>query len=153
MDARNFFDNQRAPFKQNIFGFTFGGPFYIPHRYNTDKSKTFFFVSEGWNKRQGPQIVNFTSPPQSTFTAQTVDLNQRQGIFTGLAAVKDPTTGAPFPSNHDSGESHRSECDDPAEPLLSAAESHQQSELRGHARRASRWHEDLFRVDQTLSRN
>src|SRR5579859_7944855 len=99
VDARNFFDNQRAPFNQNIFGFTFGGPFYIPGRYNTSKSRTFFFVSEGWNLRQGPQIVNFTSPPQSTFTAQTVDPNQRQGIFTGLAPVKDPTTGAPFPGN------------------------------------------------------
>jgi len=71
-DSRNFFDNQRAPFNQNFFGGTFGGPFYIPHRYNSDKNKTFFFVSEAWNLRQGPQIVSFTAPPQSTFTAETV---------------------------------------------------------------------------------
>ena len=99
VDARNFFDNTRAPFKQNVFGFTIGGPIFIPRHYNPDKNKTFFFVSEAWNRRRGPQLVNFTSPPQSTFTAQTVDPLPRQGNFTGLAAVKDPTTNAPFPGN------------------------------------------------------
>jgi hypothetical protein len=100
VDARNFFDNQRAPFVENIFGFTLGGPVYIPHHYNSDKSKTFFFLSEGWNRRQGPQLVNFTSPPASTFTAETVDALMRTGNFTGqTAAIKDPTTGQPFPGN------------------------------------------------------
>jgi Carboxypeptidase regulatory-like domain/TonB-dependent Receptor Plug Domain len=62
LDARNFFDIHRSPFHQNFFGGTIGGPIFIPGHYNHDKNKTFFFVSEGWNQRQGPQLVNFTSP-------------------------------------------------------------------------------------------
>ena len=95
-DARNFFDIQRSPFHQNMFGFTFGGPIYIRGHYNTSKNKTFFFVSEGWNIRQGPQLVNYTSPPQSTFTATTLTATQRQGIFP--TTIKDPRTGSQFPN-------------------------------------------------------
>jgi hypothetical protein len=36
----------RTPFRYNDFGGTFGGPIFIPHHYNVDKSKTFFFFSE-----------------------------------------------------------------------------------------------------------
>jgi len=42
------------PLQWNDWGYTFGGPFYIPGHYNTDKSKTFFFWSEDWRRyRQG----------------------------------------------------------------------------------------------------
>ena len=44
---------------QNEFGYTFGGPFYIPGHYNTDKSKTFFYWSEDWRRIiQGQTIGN-----------------------------------------------------------------------------------------------
>jgi hypothetical protein len=56
LNARNFLDSRRAKFQQNMFGVTLGGPIYIPGRYNTSKNKTFFFISEGWNRRQGPAI-------------------------------------------------------------------------------------------------
>jgi hypothetical protein len=36
-------------YRYNDFGFTIGGPVYIPHLYN-GKDKTFFFVSENWLK-------------------------------------------------------------------------------------------------------
>jgi hypothetical protein len=43
-DARNFFDgSKKAPLRQNIFGFTVGGPI--------RKNKTFFLVAEDWRKR------------------------------------------------------------------------------------------------------
>ncbi|HEY3706881.1 MAG TPA: carboxypeptidase-like regulatory domain-containing protein [Terracidiphilus sp.] len=34
----------------NIFGGNIGGPLFIPHVYNTNKNKTFFFVNEEWRK-------------------------------------------------------------------------------------------------------
>lgn len=58
-DANRFFDNRAAlgvanapkpPYKWNDWGYTFGGPFYIPGHYNTDKTKTFFFWSEEWKR-------------------------------------------------------------------------------------------------------
>ena len=47
-NARNYFDPPgSAPlYRRNDFGFTIGGPLYIPHLYNTAKSRTFFFFSE-----------------------------------------------------------------------------------------------------------
>ncbi|MFZ1016191.1 MAG: carboxypeptidase regulatory-like domain-containing protein, partial [Terracidiphilus sp.] len=38
----------------NVYGFTIGGPVYIPKAYNTDKKKTFFFYSEEWRKISSP---------------------------------------------------------------------------------------------------
>ena len=37
-----------------MYGFTIGGPVYIPRAYNTDKKKTFFFCSEEWRKLSSP---------------------------------------------------------------------------------------------------
>jgi len=50
LNANSFFNNRngisRPPLRYNDFGGTFGGPIFIPHIYNTDKKKTFFFFSE-----------------------------------------------------------------------------------------------------------
>jgi len=149
LDARNFFDNQRAPFHQNIFGFTLGGPFFIPNRYNTARNKTFFFISEAWNLRQGPQLVNYTSPPQSTFTATTLTAAQRQGIFS--SPIQDPQSGANFPNNTIPS----SRLDPNAIVLLNRF--YPLPNRSGSPNyvvtpdTASRWREDLVRVDQQLS--
>ncbi len=52
LDASNFFSGgAKTPLKQNNFGFSLGGPLYIPGHYNTNKTKTFFFVNEEWHVR------------------------------------------------------------------------------------------------------
>jgi len=56
LDARNFFTNIVPPLKQNIFGYTLGGPAFIPGHYNSGKKKTFFFVTQQWSR----QIIGFT---------------------------------------------------------------------------------------------
>lgn len=38
----------------NVYGFTIGGPVFIPGLYNTDRKKTFFFYSEEWRKQSTP---------------------------------------------------------------------------------------------------
>src|SRR5579859_6879841 len=51
----------RAKLNYNIYGFNLGGPLFIPHAYNTDKKKTFFFWNEEWRKLiqgQSPSLVN-----------------------------------------------------------------------------------------------
>ena len=63
-DANSFFQNRviapaggnapKTPRKWNDYGYTIGGPVYIPGHYNTDRSKTFFYWSEDWRKyREG----------------------------------------------------------------------------------------------------
>ena len=56
-NSRSYFDQSspNAPeYKKNDFGYTIGGPVFIPGHYNTDKSKTFFFWSEEWRLERVP---------------------------------------------------------------------------------------------------
>ncbi len=50
-NARNFFQATRPEYKKNDFGYTIGGPVFIPKLYNTSRQKTFFFFSEEWRRR------------------------------------------------------------------------------------------------------
>jgi len=67
LDANDYFnknnpiaaDNSpRAVNHHNAFGFTVGGPVFIPKVYNADKKKTFFFWSEEWHKIVSPGNVS-----------------------------------------------------------------------------------------------
>ncbi len=65
-DANNFFNNLAgipvSIYKQNDFGFTAGGPVWIPKIYH-GKDKTFFFFSyEGFRNRTGANGAQFTVP-------------------------------------------------------------------------------------------
>ncbi len=56
-NARSFFDADRPVYKKHDFGYTIGGPVFIPHHYNSDRSKTFFFFSEEWRREKNPIVV------------------------------------------------------------------------------------------------
>jgi hypothetical protein len=65
LDAADFFQNangaKKGEFRQNQFGFTLGGPVFLPHIYN-GKNKTFFFMDyQGTRIRQAKPNV-FTVP-------------------------------------------------------------------------------------------
>lgn len=88
LNANTFFGNAakppagsthafRPPYRYNDFGYTIGGPFYIPGHYNTDKSKTFFFFSEEFRRNLIP----------STLTATLPTANSLNGTFTGMIPV------------------------------------------------------------------
>ncbi|MBZ5678851.1 MAG: carboxypeptidase regulatory-like domain-containing protein [Acidobacteriia bacterium] len=81
-------------YKKNDYGYTFGGPIYIPGHFNKDKQKTFFFWSEEWRK----DLV-----PGQTFNQPVPSLAERGGDFTDLCVPEagpdcptDPRTGLPF---------------------------------------------------------
>jgi hypothetical protein len=63
-NARNFFDQTKeAPlYRRNDFGFTLGGPIYIPNHYNTNKQKTFFFFSQEFRYEKTPVAYNQAVP-------------------------------------------------------------------------------------------
>jgi hypothetical protein len=82
LDARNFFDARKPPFRQNQYGYAFGGPLKRDH--------TFFFTNyEGFRSRKA-----------RTFFATVPDPRQLTGDFSGQSrAVYDPATTRPDPSN------------------------------------------------------
>ena len=106
-DANDWFLNQagqpREPLKRNDWGFTLGGPVVIPGHYNTERNKTFFFVSEEWRSHREGTVINQVVP----------SLRERQGDFSecdqaspnfnpavsanGLCVVPiNPSTSAPY---------------------------------------------------------
>ena len=54
------------PYKKHDFGYTIGGPIYIPHHYNADKRKTFFFFSEEWRREKNP-AHHYNADKRKTF--------------------------------------------------------------------------------------
>ncbi|MGA7915671.1 MAG: carboxypeptidase regulatory-like domain-containing protein, partial [Candidatus Acidiferrales bacterium] len=77
---RSYFDQSspNAPeYKKNDFGYTIGGPLYIPGHYNTDKSKTFFFWSQEWRKEIIPNTFQIAVPSNA----------ERGGDFTDLCSI------------------------------------------------------------------
>ena len=85
-DANNFFNNRagrpKPDFKQNQFGFTFGGPIF--------QDKTFFFGDyQGHREEQG-----------QTFLSTVPSDAMRAGNFSELSrTIYDPLTGQPFGGN------------------------------------------------------
>ena len=73
----------KAPYKKHDFGYTVGGPVYIPHHYNADKKKTFFFFSEEWRREKNPNSI-FQNVPSDA---------ERQGNFSDLCPGPDCPTG------------------------------------------------------------
>ncbi len=61
----------RPLLRYNNFGYTIGGPVYIPGVYNTDKSKTFFFWSQEFRR-----VITYASRTSSVPTEQ-----ERRGVF------------------------------------------------------------------------
>lgn len=94
LDARNTFSTEREAIRLNNFGYTFGGPFFIPGHYNQTKTKDFLFWSQSWARRVGPQITSFTSPPRGVFTANVPSLAMRSGDFSEWPKpLKNPAGG------------------------------------------------------------
>lgn len=82
-------------YHKNDYGYTFGGPFYIPNGYNTSKTKTFFFWSQEWRRDRLPYTFDQLVPTAA----------ERTGNFSDLCAIGpadcpvDPTTGNPYPGD------------------------------------------------------
>lgn len=69
-----------VPLKWNDYGFTVGGPVYIPQIYNGRKFKTYFFWSEEWKKESQGTVINAGVP----------SVMERQGDFSQC----DPKSGS-----------------------------------------------------------
>jgi carboxypeptidase family protein len=65
-NATQFGFSSVPEYKKNDFGFTIGGPVYIPGHYNTSKQKTFFFWSEEWRRDLVPASSFFGTTPVPT---------------------------------------------------------------------------------------
>lgn len=93
LNANDFFNNHdgipRPSYRFNTYGFTVGGPAYIPKVFNKKKDKLFFFFStERWPTKTGDDPQEFMMPTAAELTgdfSHTYDTNGQQ------VYIKDPT--------------------------------------------------------------
>jgi hypothetical protein len=95
LDARGFFAPTRAPFRQNDFGATVGGPMRIPKIYD-GRNKTFFFFSyEGFRNRVGTNDLIRSVPTPEMYEGDFTRWVDARGQ---LLQIYDPSTTRPNPN-------------------------------------------------------
>jgi Carboxypeptidase regulatory-like domain len=148
-------------YKKNDYGYTIGGPVYIPGVYNTNKTKTFFFWSQEWRKDIVPgQNFNTIVPSTAELAGNFSELCPPAG--TASFALTDfpdcpssgpgPTTGTrvPFPNN-------QVPVDPLSAPLLAMFPPATTVDNTGVSRfiafpaQATNWREELVRGDHNLN--
>jgi hypothetical protein len=89
-----------APFRFNQPGYTIGGPVFIPGKFNTDRTKLFFFVSQEWVRWRREQTNTTTVPSEAMRRGDFSELlDPANPFFRRTRVVRDPLTGQPFPGN------------------------------------------------------
>ena len=119
-DANSYFNKLSNPITPrtsthyNIFGGNFGGPIFIPHVYNENKQKTFFFLNEEWRKiltgagtNEQPTIDSADRPMSGTnlayvapgFASSTALVVPKVGdpVLNAKLAADGLTVGSPMP--------------------------------------------------------
>jgi hypothetical protein len=139
------------PYHKNDFGYTLGGPAYIPHVYNDSKSKTFFFWSQEWRRDRLPNTFNQLVPTVA----------ERGGNFSDICALGpadcpiDPATSAPY-----TGDQVPVNPNDPNVQALLALipePNFGQVNVPGSAlfhqinSQPTNWREELFKIDHNLN--
>ncbi len=161
-DANDWFVNRqiappggnapKRPLKWNDYGYTLGGPFYIPGHYNTDKSNTFFFWSENWRRYREGTVVSAGVPSlrmrQGDFSeCDPASPNFNAVVASGCILPTDPTAGKPFAND-------AVPLDPNGQALLNGLIPLPNNGVIGYLRAPSlptNWREEQIRVDQNIS--
>src|SRR5947208_9963723 len=100
----NGLTSSAAPVHYNQFGFNIGGPVYIPGKFNTNKSKIFFYLGEvrlkyhfvesgSTTPSAGLQLVPSVKMRQGDFSELLVTPNP---YYSSVKVINDPNTGTQF---------------------------------------------------------
>src|SRR5208282_5955173 len=105
-NAQNYFNSVAAggsgvapEYKKNDFGYTIGGPIYIPKVYNQKKEKTFFFWSQEWRRERVPASFNTPVPYSAERTGNFSDLCPNPQSNSYIDCPVNPATGTYFVNN------------------------------------------------------
>jgi Carboxypeptidase regulatory-like domain/TonB-dependent Receptor Plug Domain len=149
-NAQNYFNSVGAggsgvvpPYKKNDFGYTLGGPVYIPGVYNKDKQKTFFFWSQEWRRERVPATFNVAVPYSAERTGNFND------VCPGPDCPHDPNTGLPFANNQV-----------PVDPVgtallplipVATADVPGSAIFNSNSAQPTTWREELVRIDHNIN--
>jgi hypothetical protein len=91
---------EKSPHTYNAYGFTLGGPIYIPGGFNSNKQQLFFFWGQEWQRDRTVEEQTATVPSAAMRRGDFSELlNPSNPYFNRVRTINDPLTGAPFPGN------------------------------------------------------
>ena len=138
--------SKTPPYKKNDYGYTIGGPVFIPHVYNNDKQKTFFFWSQEWRRDRLPQTYNIPVPYSK----------ERAGDFTDVCAPTitadcpiDPATKLPY-ANFQVPVTPQAQALLPLIPV-GTSDVPGASQFNSNVTLPTNWREELVRVDHNIT--
>jgi hypothetical protein len=101
-NANNYFNKQSDPvtprtkLNYNIYGFNGGGPIFIPHKYNENRQRTFFFYNMEWRKLiQGSSPQQAATLPTADFPVAGQNLAYVAPAFAPNTVINVPEVGDP----------------------------------------------------------
>jgi len=155
-NANDFFDNAagnpKPQYKKHDFGYTIGGPVYIPHHYNSSKEKTFFFWSQEWRRERNFFSFNQQVPSSAERTGNFSDVCPNTSVTPASSSECpiNPSTGVAFPGN-------QVPIDPNAQAILSAlipaptVGSGADSFYVGSTVEPLTWRQELVKIDENFS--
>jgi hypothetical protein len=86
----------KSPVNFNQYGFTAGGPIYVPGVFNSDRSKLFFFWGEEWDRIRSVENQQAIVPSAAMRTGDFSELlNPANTYYRAVRLIRDPRTGLP----------------------------------------------------------
>jgi len=153
-NARNYFETSVPEYKKHDFGFTIGGPVFIPKVYSPAKKRTFFFYSQEWRRELVPgQVFNQPVPSNEERAGDFSDWCPVAGSEVDSADFPycpvDPGTGFYYPSN-------QVPVDPNGKALLvlipeATSGSGTSSNYQSSPAQLTTNREELFRIDHTIN--
>src|SRR5262245_45101984 len=90
----------KSPHTYNAYGFTLGGPIYIPGGFNSNKQSLFFFWGQEWQRDRTVEEQTATVPSAAMRRGDFSELlNATNPYFNRVRVINDPLTGQPFAGN------------------------------------------------------
>jgi hypothetical protein len=147
-NATTFPETTVPPYKKNDYGYTIGGPIFIPGLFNQDRKKTFFFWSQEWRRDRVP--ANLGSVVVPSVTERNGDFSDlcpdSSGSFANCPTI--PGSGGTFFTGN------QVPIDQTNAPALEAeipAPTSGTNIWNAAPTLPTNWREELFRVDHNFS--
>jgi hypothetical protein len=156
-NAQTFPQTTVPSYKKNDFGYTIGGPVFIPNVYNKNKDKTFFFWSQEWRRDRVPAnlgSVVVPTPaergcPGATTTCTPGAFGDFSDLCPGPDCPTDPSTGLPYPGNLVPIDQANAPALIAQIPLPTATGG----VWNAAPTLPTNWREELFRIDHNINNN